>query len=149
VADLPQAAKHWFRGGFPDALLAPSDNLSRNWLRSFVQTYIERDLPLLGLQVSPVLIRRFWSMLAHLHGGLWNGNMVANSLGVSAPTVKRYLDFLEQAYLARSLPAYHTNAKKRLVKSPKVYIRDSGILHHLAGIKDMEQLQGHILLGAS
>lgn len=149
ILDLPQAGKHWFRGGFPEALLAPSDILSKNWLRSFVQTYIERDLPMLGLQVSTVLIRRFWSMLTHLQGGIWNASTVANSLGVTAPTVRRYLDFMEQAYMVRRLPAYHTNAKKRLVKAPKVYIRDSGILHHLAGINDMDQLMGHPILGAS
>jgi predicted AAA+ superfamily ATPase len=149
IGNLSQGGKHWFRGGFPNALLAPSDTLSKNWLSSFVQSYVERDLPLLGLQVSPVLIRRFWSMLAHLQAGLWNASTVANSLGVTAPTVKRYFDFMEQAYMVRRLPAFHTNAKKRLVRSPKVYIRDSGILHHLVGIKDSEQLQGHPILGAS
>ncbi|RZS96468.1 ATP-binding protein [Cecembia calidifontis] len=149
ILDLPQMDQHWFRGGFPDAFLAPTDTLSKNWIRSFIQSYVERELPMLGLQVSPVQIRRFWSMLAHLQGALWNASTLANSLGVTAPTVKRYLDFMEQAYLVRKLPAYHNNAKKRLVKAPKVYIRDSGILHHLAGIFDMEQLLGHPLLGAS
>jgi len=149
ILDLPQAGKHWFRGGFPGSLLAPSDALSKTWLRSFVQTYIERDIPMLGLQISPIIMRRFWSMLAHLQGGLWNASTVANSLGVTAPTVRRYLEFMEQAYMIHRLPAYHTNAKKRLVKAPKVYVRDTGILHHLAGINDAEQLMGHPLLGAS
>jgi len=141
--------KHWLRGGFPDSLLAPTDKLSNTWRRSFVQSYVERDLPLLGLNVDPILIRKFWTMLAHFHGNVWNAQNFGKSLGISGPTVNKYLNFMEQAFLIFSLPSYNANVKKRLVKSPKIYVRDSGMLHHLTGIQTLEQLHGNVIIGAS
>lgn len=140
---------HWFRGGFPPALLARHTSYSRNWMRNFIQTYLERDLPMLGLSANPALMRRLWTMLAHFHGGIWNASTFARSLGVTSPTVNRYLEFLEAAFIINRLQPFTLNLKKRLVKSPKIYIRDSGILHCLAGIVDFENLQGHVLIGNS
>jgi uncharacterized protein len=119
------------------------------WRRGFVQSYVERDLALLGLAVDPQLLRKFWTMLAHFHGNIWNAQSFAKSLGVTAPTVNRYLNFMEQAFLIHKLSPFSINIKKRLVKSPKLYLTDTGILHHLTGIKSMEHLQGNVLLGAS
>lgn len=141
--------QHWFNGGFPESVLASSDRSSRLWLRNFIQTYIERDLPLLGFAPSPTMTRKLLSMLAHFQGGIWNANTFANSLGVTAPTVNRYIDFLVEAYLIYRLQPFYINIKKRLVKSPKMYLRDTGILHELIGIKNFESLQGHISIGAS
>lgn len=141
--------QHWFRGGFPDAMLSQNDDICRVWLRNFIQTYLERDLPLLGLTVNPVLMRRLWSMLAHFHGGIWNATNFAKAIGVSSPTINRYVEFLEAAFILNRLQPFFLNLKKRLVKSPKVYIRDSGLLHSLTGITNFETLQGNILLGAS
>ncbi|MDZ7314472.1 MAG: ATP-binding protein, partial [candidate division KSB1 bacterium] len=140
---------HWFRGGFPEALLSPDEEFYRNWMRNFIQTYLERDLPLLGLSVSPILMRRFWTMLANFHGGIWNASNFAKSLGITVPTVNRYLEFLEAAFIVNRLQPFYINLKKRLVKSPKIYIRDSGILHHLTGILTFHDLQGNVLLGNS
>lgn len=140
---------HWLKGGYPDALLAPNDKLSLAWRRGFVQSYVERDLALLGLGADPLLLRKFWTMLAHFHGNIWNAQSFAKSLGITAPTVNRYLNFMEQAFLIYTLPSFSINIKKRLVKSPKLYLSDSGILHHLTGINSMDDLQGNVLLGAS
>ncbi|MFQ5650556.1 MAG: ATP-binding protein [bacterium] len=140
---------HWFRGGFPEAFLSRDAGHYRNWMRSFVQTYLERDLPLLGLSVNPILMRRLWTMLAHFHGGIWNASTFAKSLGVTIPTVNRYVDFLEAAFIINRLQPFTLNLKKRLVKSPKIYIRDSGILHYLTGVLSFENLQGHVLIGNS
>ena len=140
---------HWLRGGYPDALLAPNDKLSLAWRRSFVQSYVERDLGLLGLNADPMLIRKFWTMLSHFHGNIWNAQNFAKSLGITAPTVNRYLNFMEHAFLVYTLPSFSANVKKRLVKSPKIYLRDTGILHFLTGIQSMEHLHGNVLLGAS
>lgn len=141
--------EHWFRGGFPEAFLADSDRQAVQWLEAFIQTYIERDIPLLGLNVSPQLIYRFWTMLAHYHGAVWNASHFGRALGVSHTTVNRYLDFLEGALLVRRLIPFYTNIKKRLVKSPRIYLRDSGILHRLLKVADFEELQGHPLIGVS
>lgn len=140
---------HWFRGGFPESLLAPDDALSRLWRQNFIRAYLERDLPLLGLSADPVLIGRLWRMTAHLSGQLLNMETLAGSLGIHGTTIRRYLDFLESAYLIRRLPPYAANLKKRLVKTPKVYIRDTGILHQLLGIGSFFDLSGHPALGAS
>ncbi len=140
---------HWFKGGFPQAFLSVKMNTHITWMRNFVQTYLERDLPMLGLSVDSVLMRRFWTMLAHFHGGIWNASTFAKSLGISVPTVNRYVNFLEAAFIVRRLEPYHFNMKKRLVKSPKIYIRDTGILHYLTGIHNPESLQGHVLIGNS
>jgi hypothetical protein len=141
--------RHWFRGGFPEAFLSTDDDFCRIWTRNFVQTYLERDLPLLGLTVSPALMRRLWSMLAHLHGSIFNASTISRSLGVTVPTVNRYIDFLDSAFIVNRLHPFYLNLRKRLVKSPKIYIRDSGILHYLAGIADFENLQGNVLIGNS
>ena len=140
---------HWMRGGFPNALLAPNARASELWQQSFIQTYIERDLPALGLPASPSLVRNLLRMLAHIHGGMLNYADLASSLNVSQPSVKTYMEFLENAFLIRRLEPYFINISKRLVKSPKVYIRDSGLFHHLIGVQNFDQLLGHISLGNS
>ncbi|RMD93139.1 MAG: ATP-binding protein [Calditrichaeota bacterium] len=149
IADFSDMQTHWFRGGFPPALLARSATYVRTWMRNFIQTYLERDLPMLGLPANPVLMRRFWTMLAHFHGGIWNASNFARALGITSPTVNRYLEFLEAAFLIHRLPPFTPNLKKRLVKSPRIYLRDSGILHFLTGMVDFETLQGHVLIGNS
>ncbi len=140
---------HWLRGGFPDSLLAADEQASMEWRALFIQTYLERDLPLLGLSANPVLTRRLWTMLAHWNGNLLNYEALGNSLGVTGATVRRYLDFFESAYLIRRIQPWFFNISKRLVKSPKVYVRDTGILHALLSIETFEQLQGVPMLGAS
>jgi uncharacterized protein len=150
VADItPVFPTHWLRGGFPDAFLAPETRFSQLWMRGFVQTYIERDLPALGLTASPVLMRNLLGMLAHLHGGMLVYADLANALDISLPTVIRHIDFLENAFLIRRLKPYFVNAGKRLVKSPKVYIRDTGLLHFLLGIADFDGLMAHPNIGNS
>ena len=139
----------WLRGGFPRSFLAPGESESLQWRNSLVQTYLERDIPQLGVAVSAATLRRFWLMLAHWHGQLWNASTIANSMGVAATTVKRYLDLLEDTFMVRQLAPYFSNAKKRLVKSPKVYLRDSGLLHALLRIQTSEELSGHPAVGAS
>lgn len=152
LAELPtneDYKMHWFKGGFPNALLA-EDEESKAWLDDFIRSYIERDLGhLFGVDLSPVTLRNFWSMLAHSNGNIWNAEVFARSLGVSSPTVIRYLTFLEGGYITRRLPPWFVNAKKRLVKSPKVYIRDTGILHRLLTISDYDSLLGHPGVGGS
>lgn len=141
---------HWFRGGFPNALLVEHVSDGQDWLQDFIRSYIERDLAyLFGAELVPVLLRNFWSMLAHTHGNIWNSEIFARSLGVTAPTVLRYFGFLEGGYMVRKLPPWFVNAKKRLVKSPKVYIRDTGILHSLLNISTQDELLGHPGVGAS
>lgn len=139
----------WLRGGFPESFLAPEEEVSALWRENFIQTYLERDLPLLGLRADPMLIRRLWTMVAHSHGNLLNLEALAGSLSISSPTVRRYLDYLESAYLIRRLPPMVFNIRKRLIKSPKYFIRDTGILHSLLGIEEFTQLQGHPSLGNS
>lgn len=140
---------HWFTGGFPDAFLAPDNSLSKKWLSNFVQTYIQRDLPMLGLNINPKLIRKLWTMIAHLHAGILNMNNLSKSLEISSTTIKKYLNFLENAFLIRQLYPYAINVKKRLVKAPKIYIRDSGILHNLLNIPEFDSLESNPILGAS
>ena len=135
------------RGGYPESYLAKNDSESFVWRESYIKTYLEMDIPQLGIRVPAAQLRRFWSMLAHSHGQLWNGNKIAGSLGVSGPTVRHYLDILEDTFVVRQLQPYHANVKKRLIKSPKVYIRDSGLLHALLGIRTFDDLQGHPSLG--
>ena len=149
VAKHSDLKKHWFSGGFPDSVLALDNLSSKTWLRNFIQSYTERDLPLLGMPASPLVIRRFLTMLANYQGGLWNASNFAKSMGLSYQTLNRYLDFLEEAFLVSRLQPFSFNIKKRLVKSPKVYIRDSGVLHYLTSISDFEQLQGNVLVGNS
>ncbi len=138
------------RGGFPRSYLAASDLASYGWREDFIRTFVERDLPSLGERVqSPVNLRRLWTMLAHRHGQLWNGAALASALGESYPTVKRHLDLLTGALVVRQLPPWLPNVEKRLVKSPKVYLRDSGLVHALLGIHRFAEAEGHPVLGAS
>lgn len=139
----------WLRGGFPDSYTAASERASSGWRESFIRHLLATDLPALGIRVDPELLRRFWRMTAHLHGQLFNASSIANSLGVSQPTVARWLDHLTQALLLRRLEPYHANLGKRLVKAPKVYVRDSGLLHSLLGISAVNDLLGHPSTGAS
>lgn len=139
----------WSRGGFPDSYLARSDAASMRWREAFVRSYLERDIPQLGIRISAATLRRFWLMLAHYHGQLWNASTLAGSLGVSAPSVRHYLDILESTFMVRVLQPYSANLGKRLVKSPKVYLRDSGLLHALLNLPDHDALLGHPVLGAS
>lgn len=141
--------QHWLAGGFPSALLARNDKSRTRWFRNFVQTYVERDIPLLGLVASPDILHRFIRMLCHYQGGIWNASPFSKSLDLSSPTVTRYLNFLAEAFIIRKLTPFHVNIKKRLVKSPKVYVRDSGLLHYMLGISNFEQLMGHPILGGS
>ena len=140
---------HWFTGGFPESFLAKKLSISKIWIDNFVTTYIERDLPQLGLGISPLILRNLWSMIASNHGNLFNANTFSKALDISSPTVRKYVYYLEQAFLIYSLKPYFYNSNKRLVKSPKLYIRDSGILHFLNFINNFSQLEGNILLGAS
>jgi hypothetical protein len=142
-------AQHWLRGGFPRAFLASSDEDSAAWRRSFVQTFLERDLPQFGINIPAQTLLRFWTMLAHYHGQVWNAAELARSLGVSEPTVRRYLDVLAGLFMVRQLQPFHANLAKRQIKACKVYFRDSGILHHLLGIRSQHDLLLHPRLGAS
>jgi predicted AAA+ superfamily ATPase len=139
----------WWRGGYPRSYLAVDDAASRIWRREFVRTVVERDLPQLGIHTHPTAMQRLWSMLAHLHGQLWNAADPARSLGVNESTVRRYLDGLTQAYMVRQLQPWHANLGKRQVKAPKVYLRDSGLLHELLGLADAPALARHPKCGAS
>lgn len=152
-AELPSSItreKHWLRGGFPPALTARSNKASSEWMRDFIRSYVERDLNFLfGIDLTSNIIRRILSMLSHVNGAVWNAEMMARSLGLTAPTVNRYIDFLEGAFLIHRLPSFFINTRKRLVKSPKIYIRDSGLLHQLSGVSDMMALKGHPVIGSS
>ncbi|MBM1004353.1 MAG: ATP-binding protein, partial [Desulfofustis sp. PB-SRB1] len=139
----------WLRGGFPLSYLAQSDADSISWRRNFILSLLERDLPQWGVRVPAAALHRFWGMLAHYHGQTWNAADPARSLGVSEPTIRRYLDLLTDAFIVRQLRPYHANLRKRQVKSPKVYIRDSGLLHHLLGVQSMRSLLMHPKMGAS
>jgi len=139
----------WLRGGFPDSLLTDNDEQSSAWRQNFIRTYLERDLRLLGLSTEPAAIRRFWQMTASVNGSIWNGERFASSLGVSGNTVKKQLDFLENAFLLTVLQAWHSKMGKRMVKAPKVYVRDSGILHTLLRLDFYEELMAHPILGSS
>jgi uncharacterized protein len=141
---------HWFRGGFPNALLAKNETESKRWLNMFIETYIQKDLTLLfGINANSIVIRNFWAMLAYNQGSIWNADLYARALGVSSTTLVKYLGMLEGAFLVRRLQPYFVNANKRLVKSPKIYIRDSGVLHQLCDIDSKKTLQKNVLIGAS
>jgi predicted AAA+ superfamily ATPase len=141
--------RHWLRGGFPLSFLAENNEASFRWRQEFVQTFLERDVPQLGFAVPAMTMYRFWSMVAHYHGQVWNAAEPARSLGIGETTVRRYLDLLCDLFMVRSLPAWHANLKKRQVKSPKVYFRDFGLLHHILGIRDEGELLRHPKCGAS
>jgi len=144
-----RANRHWLRGGYPLSFLARSESASRAWREAFMRTYLERDLPQLGVRIPAAQMRRFWQMLAHSHGQLWNASKIAGSMAVSAPAVRRYLDILAETFLVRQLLPEHANLKKRLVKAPKVYLRDTGLLHSLMGISSRDQLLSSPIAGAS
>lgn len=142
--------RHWFRGGFPNALLAKNDEAFHRWMENYIQSFIQRDLQLLfDVSLPSLVIRNLWTMIAHNNGGILNAETYARAIGVSSPTVKRYLGFLEAAFLIRQLPPWFANSNKRLVKSPRIFIRDSGILHHLTHIATAAHLAGNIVVGAS
>lgn len=142
-------SKLWLRGGFPKSFLAPTDALSRQWLDNFIQTFLERDIPQLGIRIPAMTLRNFWRMCAHYHGDLWNHSKIAGSLGVTGKSVAHYLSILSDAYMLRVIPPYSANVKKRLVKSPKVYLRDTGLLHRLLDINNRDALDGHPVKGRS
>lgn len=137
------------RGGFPESYLATSDKASLRWRQAFIQTFLEQDIPLLGIRIPASQLRRFWQMLAHLHGKLWNASQIAASMGVNVGSVRHYLDILADTFMVRVLPPYHANLGKRLVKSPKTYLRDTGLLHSLLGIGSYDDLLSHPVVGAS
>jgi uncharacterized protein len=139
----------WVRGGFPESFLADTDGRSMTWRLDFIRTYLERDVPQLGPRIPATTLHRFWTMLAHVQAGLFNAAQLARGLAVDGKTVARYLDLLVDLMLVRRLPPYQANVGKRLVKSPKVYIRDSGIVHALLNIAEYEALLGHPVVGAS
>lgn len=139
----------WLRGGFPNSMLAPDDRESLRWRRDFIQTYLERDIPLFGPRIPAETLRRFWTMLAHRQGSLLNASDLARALEVSAQTVTRYLDLLCDLLLVRRVPPFVGNVGKRLVKSPRVYVRDSGLVHALLGLESLDDVLSHPVVGAS
>lgn len=139
----------WLRGRFPRSFLAADEGGSDRWRKNFVTTFLERDLAQLGFGVQPPLMLRLWTMLSHMHGQIWNASPLASSLGISAHTVRNYLDILSQTFMIRQLQPWHSNIGKRQVKAPKIYFRDSGLLHRLLGIRTFGQLMTHPMLGAS
>ena len=139
----------WLRGGFPRAYLAPHDRGSAVWRRSFVQTFLERDIPQLGITVPAETLRRFWTMLAHYHGQVWNAAEFARALGSSEGTARKYLDILTGAFMVRALPPWFANVRKRQVRSPRIYVRDTGLLHALLTLETHDEVAGHPKVGAS
>ena len=139
----------WLRGGLPDAMLATSNRTRLDWFDAYTRTFIERDLTALGIAVTLSQMRKLWTMLAHFHGNIWNASRLAASMGTTYHTINRYTDILEQTFLVRKLPPYYANIGKRLVKSPKIYLRDSGILHYFIGVHDAATLEVHPNRGAS
>ncbi len=148
-AGVENSTELWHRGGFPRSYLAADDADSFAWRKQFVQTFLERDLAQLGFGMSPQSLGRFWAMLAHYHGQIWNGNEIAASMGVSAATARKYLDTLEQTFMVRRLQPWFANLGKRLVKTPKIYFRDAGLFHALLGVRSPGELAVHPKLGAS
>jgi hypothetical protein len=139
----------WTRGGFPKSYLACSDQDSFIWREGFIRTFLERDIGQLGIRISPTAMRKFWTMLAHYHGQTWNASRIAGSMGVNDKTVRSYLDILSETYMVRQLQPWHENIGKRQVKSPKLYFRDTGLLHSLLSLEDYHALTGHPQAGAS
>ena len=149
LSEVGDLRRLWWRGRFPRAFLARSEAACRSWQENFTQTFLERDIRQFGVQTPPVALRRLWMMLAHYHGQIWNASELARSLGESYNTVNRHLDILTGALMVRQLQPWHANLGKRQIKSPKVYIRDTGILHSLLGVPSFRFLEGHPKLGAS
>lgn len=142
-------ARLWLRGGFPRAYLARSNASSMEWREQFVGTFLERDLPQLGFRISATALRRFWTMMAHYHGQIWNASELARALGADHKTAQRYLEVLTSTFVVRTLRPFHANIKKRQVKAPKIYVTDSGLLHALLGLESQRDLDGHPKVGAS
>jgi predicted AAA+ superfamily ATPase len=151
LADLGSSAlpRHWLRGGFPRSYMPRYETDSLSWRKQFLQTFVERDLPQLGIRIPAVAMRRFWNMLAHYHGQIWNAAELARALAINESTVRHYLDLLTGVFMVRQLPPWHENLGKRQVKAPKIYLRDSGLLHALLGIADRRDLENHPKVGAS
>ncbi|MAE70890.1 MAG: ATPase [Gemmatimonadetes bacterium] len=149
VAPETPLSELWGRGGFPDSLLAERDEMSSDWREQFIRTFLERDLPGFGYSLPGVSMRRFWTMLAHYHGQALNYSKLGQSMDVSDATIRRWLRALEQTFMVRLLPPLEVNTKKRLVKSPKMYIRDTGIVHRLLDLRTWDELMGHPIVGAS
>jgi predicted AAA+ superfamily ATPase len=139
----------WLRGGFPLSWLASNDTDSLAWRQGFIRTFLERDIGAFGIGTPPEALRRLWQMLAHYHGGVWNASEFGRALGIASPSAKRHLDILTGTFMARLLPPWFENLGKRLVRQPKVYIRDSGILHALLGLATLDEVRGHPKCGAS
>ena len=142
-------SKLWIRGGFPRSYLAQTDKASVTWRKDFIRTFLERDIPQLGFNIPAITLRRFWTMLAHYHGQIWNGSELGRAFGMTHASVKRYVDLLSDALVVWQLKPWFQNIGKRQVKAPKVYIKDSGILHGLLGIETMNGLENHPKIGAS
>ncbi len=149
LGETNDSRKLWIRGGFPRSFLADSEIDSMVWRDAFIRTFLERDIPMLGITVAPAAMRRFWTMLAHFHGQTWNASELSRSMGLSDKTVRSYLDILTSTFMIRQLQPWHENLRKRQVKAPKIYFRDSGLLHTLLNIPDYHSLTGHPRLGAS
>ncbi len=151
LSDLGAAAqyRHWLRGGFPLAYTPRTERDSVAWRQQFLQTFLERDLPQLGVRIPTVALRRFWNMVAHYHGQIWNASELARALAVNESTVRHYLDLMTGVFMVRQLPPWFENLGKRQVKAPKVYVRDTGLLHSLLGITDRRSLEHHPKVGAS
>ena len=146
---MPQLAKRWVRGGFPRAFLARNDVASTDWRDQFIRTFLERDIPQFGLRIPAPALRRFWTMIAHYHAQTWNSSELARAFGVAHTTVQRYLDLLTETFMLRQLPPWHENLSKRQVRAPKVYLRDTGLLHTLLGVSTLRELDAHPKVGAS
>ncbi len=149
IESFADTKKLWILGGFPEPFLMKDEEMRHEWLLSFVRTYVERELPLLGLKTDPVLLNRLLSMLAYNQGQLLNLSKLSGALGVTIPTISRYMNYFEQSYFLKRLPPFYINLKKRLIKSPKVYIRDSGVLHHILGLLNFNDVMGHPVAGDS
>jgi predicted AAA+ superfamily ATPase len=151
LSDLGAAAqsRHWLRGGFPLAYTARTETDSLTWRRQFLQTFLERDLPQFGIRIPAVVLRRFWNMVAHYHGQVWNAAELARALAVNESTARRYLDLMTGVFMVRQLPPWFENLGKRQVKAPKIYVRDSGLLHTLLGVTSQHDLEHHPKVGAS
>jgi predicted AAA+ superfamily ATPase len=148
-SEVDDQTKHWIRGGFPRSYLANSDEESHLWRENYIRTYLERDLPQLGIQIPAAQMRRFWMMLAHYHGQIFNAAEIGRSMSINEKTARKYLDILSATFMTRTLQPWYENVGKRQVKSPKIYFRDSGVFHSLLGLQNEEQLRNHPKLGAS
>ncbi len=149
VLEIEEMTRHWMQGGFPKAYLAPDASLANTWLQNYIRTYLESDIPNLGINIPAQTLRKFWNMLVHYHGNILNVAELARSIESSSATVKKYLDILLGTFMVRELKPWHANIAKRQVKQSKVYLRDSGLYHHFLGINGLQALQSHPKLGAS